>query len=689
MRLFTFILIISLTFSNSMMAETGTKYDEYAEKLKAIGVFQGTDNGFELDREPTRLEGLIMLLRLLGLEDEALSLSDDVDHVFDDVPEWGKKYTVFAYNNGLTEGIGNGKFGSDDEIKAKSYNTFLLRALGYDDSKGDFSWDSANEFARDIGLVSSKYYTELTNSIFLRDHIAKSSYDALLTNVKGSSELLVEKLVGSRDIDGKIASTIIPGDGITFADEKLEKAIRDSFEYPVIHIQKSDLESIKDLDAHGDTGYMITNLDGIEQLSNIETLNLKSNKIEDISHLKSLTNLESLNLAYNDIQDISALSNLVKLTELNLNNNTLSSISPLNNLRQLEILHMEKAGLGTGSFSYEINDLINLKELYLKLNNINDLGTLEYHTNLEVLDLTGNAIIADIDTLSLLKNLRVLNMSSTRATPEIYWSASISNNLSVLSELDNLTELTLSSTGLNDISPLTSLTNLTYLDITVNKEITNLDVVSQLPNLECLIADLVDLDSLDELGNISDMEKLVELSLEYNNLTDISELNKLPNLEVLNLGSNEIVDISVLSDLTKLKDLSISFNNIVDINVLSNLTMLENLNISGNDIVDFSSIEGLIKLREFWAFRSNIESIEFLRNMTNLEYLSLSNNLITDISVLANMKELYILNIENNLLTDLSPLFKLDKLIIVWAKNNDIDESDIEVLEEFIPYFSY
>ncbi len=47
--------------------------EESAMLLKEIGVFKGSEAGFELERAPTRLEGLIMLLRLMGLEDEALN----------------------------------------------------------------------------------------------------------------------------------------------------------------------------------------------------------------------------------------------------------------------------------------------------------------------------------------------------------------------------------------------------------------------------------------------------------------------------------------------------------------------------------------------------------------------------------------------------------------------------------------
>ena len=46
-------------------------FDSIAQELKDVGLFQGTDTGFELDRAPTRTEAAVMLVRLLGAEEQA------------------------------------------------------------------------------------------------------------------------------------------------------------------------------------------------------------------------------------------------------------------------------------------------------------------------------------------------------------------------------------------------------------------------------------------------------------------------------------------------------------------------------------------------------------------------------------------------------------------------------------------
>jgi hypothetical protein len=199
--------IIAVTLLLSMLlgistvvcaAGTTVYYQEYAEKLSGLGVFRGTGTGFELEREPTRLEGLIMLIRLLGKESEANLLANE-ESEFSDVPAWGRGYTNYAYKNGLAKGIGNGLFGANNKIDAKSFITFVLRALGYSDSGTavDFTWNNAVDFAKSIGLLEEELYFKIVSNTFIRDYVAKISYNALLQPVKNSTMTLAEKLVAA------------------------------------------------------------------------------------------------------------------------------------------------------------------------------------------------------------------------------------------------------------------------------------------------------------------------------------------------------------------------------------------------------------------------------------------------------------------------------------------------------------
>ncbi len=210
----SFILVFSL-FSMPMYAANN---QEYAEKLSIINVFKGTGNGYELDREPTRLEGLIMLIRLLGKEEAIQSYTTNV---FTDVPEWGSKYANYAYENGLTKGIGDGKFGSNDLMNAQSYLTFMLRALGYDDSIGEFNWSTAIDDAYRLNVIDNQIKNELKTNTFLRDHVAQSSYLTLQSAVNGSNIKLIDKLVNEGAISLDAAEKMLADNQNIFEDHTI------------------------------------------------------------------------------------------------------------------------------------------------------------------------------------------------------------------------------------------------------------------------------------------------------------------------------------------------------------------------------------------------------------------------------------------------------------------------------------
>jgi internalin A len=67
----------------------------------------------------------------------------------------------------------------------------------------------------------------------------------------------------------------------------------------------------------------------VANLTNLTSLSLQHNQVNDISPLAKLTNLTVLDLWNNHITDISPLANLTRLTYLYLQRNQISDISPL------------------------------------------------------------------------------------------------------------------------------------------------------------------------------------------------------------------------------------------------------------------------------------------------------------------------------------------------------------------------
>lgn len=104
-------------------------------------------------------------------------------------------------------------------------------------------------------------------------------------------------------------------------------------------LYKSELLSITSLSSIG-TG-TITSLSGIENLTNLTSLELQGYSIKNISQLQNLVKLESLNLSHNTITDITPLSKLVNLEYLDLSYNNIINIAPLKNLTRLNYLYLK------------------------------------------------------------------------------------------------------------------------------------------------------------------------------------------------------------------------------------------------------------------------------------------------------------------------------------------------------------
>lgn len=166
-----------------------------ADALHAAGLFNGTGVDaagkpiYELERTATRAEGVTMLVRVLGKEQEANA--GHYQTPFTDVPAWARGFVGYAYENKLTSGVSASEFGTNMTVSATQYLTFVLVALGYE--KGvDFAWNTSYELAEALGIIEEGEWRN--NERFTRDDMVVISYRALRTYQKESDKRLAESL---------------------------------------------------------------------------------------------------------------------------------------------------------------------------------------------------------------------------------------------------------------------------------------------------------------------------------------------------------------------------------------------------------------------------------------------------------------------------------------------------------------
>lgn len=207
-KTFLMVIMIVVTASSGITLVYGYEegiYHEKAQILKELGLFKGSDRGFELNRKANRVEGAIMLVRLLGEEKEASKEIYTHAHPFIDVPAWASSYVGYLYKNGLTNGVSPILFGSRNDITPAQYTTMVLRALGYSDEDGDFNINNALDFANKIDILDDNEVSVLKsigNNNFLRDYIVMVSYNSLYAKIQNQDNSLIYTLVKGGAISG-------------------------------------------------------------------------------------------------------------------------------------------------------------------------------------------------------------------------------------------------------------------------------------------------------------------------------------------------------------------------------------------------------------------------------------------------------------------------------------------------------
>ena len=200
---FALALCLLLQFTAAVMPAAAVETTmEKAIALHDLNLFAGTDQGFELDRAPKRTEGLVMFVRMMGAEADALV--EDNSHPFTDVPQWADPYVGYAWAHGLTKGVSATSFGSAQDMTVSEYTTLLLRVLGYSDSVGDFTWDAALEKAVEIQMFTAGQADDLRRDQATRGRMVYISWAALTQPFKGETvytlaRSLVEKGVFTKE----------------------------------------------------------------------------------------------------------------------------------------------------------------------------------------------------------------------------------------------------------------------------------------------------------------------------------------------------------------------------------------------------------------------------------------------------------------------------------------------------------
>ncbi len=190
--------VLSYQGPNSLSYSSATDYNAIASALKAVRLFRGSltgyGEGFDLEVSPTRLQALIMFIRLLGEEDAALAYTGSTPFTDIEAGSESAKYVGYAYSKGYSNGYTKTTFRPGQKVNSYQYVEFVLRALGHS-STGTTDLTGTLDRAVDCGILTAAERTVLSKGSFLRADLVYVSWYALDAEVAGTGGTLCQTLL--------------------------------------------------------------------------------------------------------------------------------------------------------------------------------------------------------------------------------------------------------------------------------------------------------------------------------------------------------------------------------------------------------------------------------------------------------------------------------------------------------------
>jgi len=223
-------LAILLTLTVPVMAATLTN----AEKVELLGILQGEGNGVTdeyLAKATTRIQGAVLLLRLIGKEDEALAYAGG-DNFTDVVGnEWFHSITAYLKANPQHGFVGyeDGTFKPFKVMTGAEFYKVLLTILGYVQGT-DYTWAEVAAFAEGLGLVALEDPAAGITNADMADAILEALQADMKSGVALIDSLIADGIISSADAN---AAGLITELGIISAVPTNADEITVTFNQPV------------------------------------------------------------------------------------------------------------------------------------------------------------------------------------------------------------------------------------------------------------------------------------------------------------------------------------------------------------------------------------------------------------------------------------------------------------------------
>lgn len=368
----------------------------------------------------------------------------------------------------------------------------------------------------------------------------------------------------------------------------------------------SKLVNLEQLDLNN-CDYII-DLDFLKTLKKLKVLNIGNTDVKYLDALIYLENLETINLTSNPVADLTPLKNCLNLKDIVLwGCMSIKNIDVVAKFTQLELLDIESCPIP------DLNCIKNLKNLETLLmdncNTIKDFSFLENLTTLKYFTADGNTIIGE-KNLNFFKNLVNLEYLSLRGRSLV--------KIEFIKNSNKIKELVLSDNMVSDLTPLENMTEMIKIALGKNRELKELGPLKNMHKLEKL-----DISAFS--GTIKGKSGTMDVSvISAMNITDLSVLQNFPNLKELNATANyRLKDISYLIYCKNVEELYLNAcTQLENVDVIGTLSRLRILELKSNprirDLYCVSKLENLEMFNYNGTLVQTIKMVNILKRCTKL-----------------------------------------------------------------------
>lgn len=221
-----------------------------------------------------------------------------------------------------------------------------------------------------------------------------------------------------------------------------------------------------------------------------------------------------------------------------------------------------------------------------------DVTDIQDIMSINSIDLSHNQYLRDLEPISQLSDLQILNLSYTPV-----------EDLSPLRNLTGLTDLNISNTPVQDLTPLKYADNLVKLNIskTAVTELIALERMSKLERLE------MEMTSVADFAPLANNTSLKYLDIQRTKVISLAPLTALTNLVELDATGTIVDDLTPLSPLKGLTTLTLDSTNVATVAPLAGNENLTALSINYTRVADIAPLQSLKKLTRIYCDHTGIK----------------------------------------------------------------------------------